>query len=189
MIVSSRSTTKRGVCRIGRLYPGNDARPLTADEERSLGEGIKDGDVVARDRMIRCNLGLVVTIAKGYAGRGLDLDDLIGEGNLGLIRAVERFDPARGRFAPHAGFWIRQAINYALACSSRTIRLPVNYHMADLPRYHRKAAELTAALGRTPTADETGRALGLKANKLAALKRALIANARPERLEAHQAFA
>ena len=100
---------------------------LKADEELALARKNRDGDFPARQRMIECNLRLVVSIAKRYLNRGLPLDDLIEEGNLGLIHALEKFDPERGfRFSTYATWWIRQNIERAIMNQSRTIRLPVH---------------------------------------------------------------
>ena len=100
---------------------------LKADEELALARKNRDGDFAARQRMIECNLRLVVSIAKRYLNRGLPLDDLIEEGNLGLIHALEKFDPERGfRFSTYATWWIRQNIERAIMNQSRTIRLPVH---------------------------------------------------------------
>src|SRR5215831_9223915 len=103
---------------------------LTADDEKELAGRVARGDPQARDRFVRANLRLVVKIAKGYAGRGLALADLVAEGNLGLLRAVDKFDPSLGyRFGTYARLWIKQAIRRALVNHTRTIRLP-----ADLER-------------------------------------------------------
>ena len=111
---------------------GEDLDPLlSAAEERELSEAIGRGDEVARSRMIRANLRLVVCIARDYVGRGLPLDDLVGEGNLGLIRAVQDYDPAVGcRFSTYACHWIKQSIRQALLVTTPTIRLPA--HMVIL---------------------------------------------------------
>src|SRR5205823_12079025 len=104
---------------------------LSAAEERALAEAIARGDRDARARMIQANLRLVVKIAREYLGRGMSLDDLVGEGNLGLIRATEEFDPRFGtRFSTYASYWIKQAIRHALTNTTATIRLPA--HMVTL---------------------------------------------------------
>ena len=103
----------------------NEVSLLTPDQEREIGTRVRAGDTQARDRMIKANLRLVVNIAKNYAGRGLPLLDLIEEGNLGLMRAVEGFDPAQGfRFSTYGSWWIKQAIKRSLATKVNTIRIP-----------------------------------------------------------------
>src|SRR5262249_23155941 len=104
----------------------NETRLLTADREKELAWRIADGDAEARDELARANLRLVVNIARGYVGRGLDLQDLIEEGNLGLMRAVEAFDPAMNcRFSTYAAYWIRQSLKKALVSSAKPVRLPM----------------------------------------------------------------
>ena len=134
---------------------------LTGAEECALADAIKAGDRDARARMIRANLRLVVKIARDYAGRGMSLDDLIGEGNLGLIRAAEDFDPRFGtRFSTYASYWIKQAIRHALTNTTATIRLPA--HMVTLLSKWRKAERaLTKEFGQAPTFDQVAVTLGL----------------------------
>jgi RNA polymerase primary sigma factor len=134
---------------------------LSAGEERALAEAIARGDRDARARMIQANLRLVVKIARDYMGRGMVLDDLIGEGNLGLIRAAEEFDPRFGtRFSTYASYWIKQAIRHALINTTATIRLPA--HMVHLlTKWRRAERALTRARGRAPTADQVALDLGL----------------------------
>jgi RNA polymerase primary sigma factor len=134
---------------------------LSAGEERELAEAIAKGDRDARARMIQANLRLVVKIARDYVGRGMVLDDLIGEGNLGLIRAAEEFDPRFGtRFSTYASYWIKQAIRHALINTSATIRLPA--HMVNLlTKWRRSERALTRERGCAPTADQVARDLGL----------------------------
>jgi RNA polymerase sigma factor (sigma-70 family) len=138
-----------------------DVSLLTAAEECTLAVAIKAGDGDARSRMIRANLRLVVKIARDYAGRGLSLDDLIGEGNLGLIRAAEDFNPRFGtRFSTYASYWIKQAIRHALTNTTATIRLPA--HMVTLLAKWRKAERaLARELGLAPTFDQVAVTLGL----------------------------
>src|SRR4051794_15701167 len=139
----------------------NQVSLLSAAEERELADAIGRGDRDARGRMIKANLRLVVKIARDYMGRGLVLDDLVGEGNLGLIRASEEFDPAFGtRFSTYASYWIKQAIRHALTNTTATIRLPA--HMVTLLSKWRKAERaLFRELGQTPTFDQVAVTLGL----------------------------
>ena len=133
---------------------------LTLEEEVSLGELAKAGDRRARTRLIERNLRLLVAVAKRYRGMGLPIEDLIQEGNLGLIKAAEKFDPDLGyRFSTYAVWWIRQAIQRAVADKSRAIRLPV--HMWEkLRKVGRATNKLYAELGREPTDEEVAERLG-----------------------------
>ncbi len=139
---------------------------LTPEDEVALAQRVERGDPEARRRFIEANLRLVVFVAKGFAGRGLPLLDLIQEGNLGLIRAVEKFDWRRGyRFSGYAMWWITQAIARAIANKARTIRLPV--HVSDLIRAATAASlRLSQRLGREPTVEELAQALGLPAERV-----------------------
>ena len=154
---------------------------LTAEQEVELAARIKQGDDVARQQMIRANLRLVVKIAHDYSHFGLPLLDLISEGNIGLMKAVERFDPAKGgKLSTYAAWWIKQSIKRALANQSKTIRLPV--HLVDkLARLRKTTTQMQETLGREPTNDELAEAMGLPAKKIAHLKTVSV---RPSSLDA-----
>lgn len=145
---------------------------LTPAEEVELAARIKKGDKKARSHMIRANLRLVVKIAQDYSGYGLPLADLISEGNIGLMKAVERFDPNKGgKLSTYGSWWIKQSIKRALANQSKTIRLPV--HMVDkIARMRRISTMLAESIGREPTNEELAEELGIPRKKLALLKRA-----------------
>ncbi len=139
---------------------------LTPDEEVKYGRLARKGDEVGRQKMIVCNLRLVVKISRRYMNRGLALPDLIEEGNLGLIHAVEKFDPERGfRFSTYATWWIRQNIERALMNQSRTIRLPIHINK-EINQYYRKSRELTQLYGEEPTIAEVALALDKPVEKL-----------------------
>ena len=145
---------------------------LSASEERALAEAQARGDVSARARLIRSNLRLVVRIARDFQGRGLSMDDLVGEGNLGLIRAVEQFDPSYGvRFGTYASHWIKQAIREAVIKTGSTIRLP-NHMFGLLSRWKRVERALTRSLDREPRFDEVCDALELTQSQRAMIGRA-----------------
>ena len=132
---------------------------LTREEEAGLARRARGGDEAAKARLIEANLRLVVQVARRYLNRGLPLPDLIEEGNLGLLRAVDKFDPDRGvRFSTYGVWWIRQAIVRALANQARTIRIPVHVGLL-LARYQKEQQRLMQDLGRTPTLEEIARAL------------------------------
>lgn len=159
----------------------NETNLLSAQEEHDLATAIGQGDVLARDRMVRANLRLVVNIARGYSGKGLGLQDLIEEGNLGLLRAVEGFDPTMGtRFSTYASYWIKQSIKRALINSAKTIRIPA-YMVELLSKWRRASARLSEELGRSPTPEEVARVLGLPKKKLPIIKKAIrIYNSTPQ---------
>lgn len=139
---------------------------LTGTEEIELSRAAKAGDRAARRRIIQSNLRLVVSIAKKYRHRGLSFQDLIQEGSLGLLRAVEKFDPERGfKFSTYATWWIRQAITRALADKSRTIRIPV--HMIEVQTKLKKVVrKLATDLGRRPTVEEIAAESGIEVSKI-----------------------
>ena len=147
---------------------------LKPDEEIALAVRIQKGDGEARDQMIKANLRLVVKIAHDYEGLGLPLLDLINEGNIGLMKAVERFDPTKGsKLSTYSAWWIKQAIKRSLANQSKTIRLPV--HLVDkISKLKRTALKLQEALGREPTDEELGEEMEMDALKVARLRRAAI---------------
>jgi RNA polymerase primary sigma factor len=154
---------------------------LTPQEEIELAAKIKKGDKKARELMIKANLRLVVKIARDYEGIGLPLLDLISEGNIGLMKAVERFDPSKGgKLSTYGSWWIKQSIKRALANQSKTIRLPV--HLVDkISKMRRTAMRLQEELGREPTDDELGGELGITASRVAQMRMAAI---RPASLDA-----
>jgi RNA polymerase primary sigma factor len=147
---------------------------LTVADEIKLARKIKRGDQEARALMVRSNLRLVVKIARDYSNYGLPLLDLISEGNIGLMKAVERFDPKKGgKLSTYAAWWIKQSIKRALANQSKTIRLPV--HLVDkIAKIRRVSTQMTEELGREPTDDELAEEIGLSAAKVTALKSAAI---------------
>jgi RNA polymerase primary sigma factor len=158
---------------------------LSAEAERQLARRIGGGDGEARDRMVRANLRLVVNIARCYAGKGLPLEDLIAEGNLGLMRAAELYDPSRGvRFSTYAGHWVKQSIRRALTNTSRTVRLPA-YILCTLARWQRAAAALREELGRAPAEEEVAERLGLAGRKLKIVREAIRANVTAPQEGAH----
>ncbi|MSR54478.1 MAG: sigma-70 family RNA polymerase sigma factor [Gemmataceae bacterium] len=159
----------------------NETALLTADQEKALARKIGVGDTESRDLMVRANLRLVVNIARGYTGKGLVLQDLIEEGNLGLLRAVEGFDPNMNtRFSTYASYWIKQSIKRALVNTAKTIRIPA-YMVELLAKWRRATNQLTDELGRPPTHEETAKFLGLPKKKLNIIKKAIrVYNSAPQ---------
>jgi len=157
----------------------NQTRLLTPDEEISLSRRIRKGDLQARDEMIRCNLRLVVSIAKNYTRRGLSLLDLIEEGNLGLLRAVEKFDPAQGcRFSTYASWWIRQSIKRSLINAVKPVEIPA-YMVEMINKWRRAAALLECEMGRPAVQEEIARRMGLSRRKVDVIARAARAFSSP----------
>ena len=144
---------------------------LDAREEWALAERVQAGDAEARRRLIEANLRLVVKVARAYVGRGVSLMDLIAEGNLGLIRAVEKFDPARRlRFSTYAVWWIREAVQHGVMHHGRTVRLPVHV-LRELAQVLRADRELAARLGNAPSLDQIAAAVGKSVQDVAELFR------------------
>jgi RNA polymerase primary sigma factor len=159
----------------------NETALLTAQEEKQLAYRIDAGDSQARERMVRANLRLVVNIARAYTGKGLGLQDLIEEGNLGLLRAVEGFDPSMNtRFSTYASYWIKQSIKRALVNTAKTIRVPA-YMVELLAKWRRAATKLQDELGRPPTQEEVAGSLDLPKKKLNIIKKAIrVYNSTPQ---------
>jgi RNA polymerase primary sigma factor len=159
----------------------NETPLLSAEEEKQLAYRIEEGDSEARDRMVRANLRLVVNIARSYTGKGLGLQDLIEEGNLGLLRAVEGFDPSMNtRFSTYASYWIKQSIKRALVNTAKTIRIPA-YMVELLAKWRRAHSKLQEELGRPPSEQEIAKSLGLPKKKLNIIKKAIrVYNSAPQ---------
>jgi RNA polymerase primary sigma factor len=154
---------------------------LTPEQEIELANRIKGGDEQAREQMIKANLRFVVKIAREYEGIGLPLMDLISEGNIGLMKAVERFDPTRGaRLSTYSAWWIKQSVKRALANQSKTIRLPMHL-VWTISKMHQVGRNLQQTLGREATDEEIGDELGIKASRVAQMRVAAI---RPASLDA-----
>ena len=159
----------------------NETALLSAQEEKDLSRAISAGDAAARDRMVRANLRLVVNIARGYSNKGLPLQDLIEEGNLGLLRAVEGFDPDMNtRFSTYASYWIKQSIKRALVNTAKTSRGPA-YMVELLSKWRRASAKLAEELKRVPTPEDIARELEIPQKKLRIVKKAIaLYNASPQ---------
>ncbi|OJW24653.1 MAG: RNA polymerase subunit sigma [Planctomycetales bacterium 71-10] len=154
----------------------NDTPLLTAEEERALAERVAGGDPFAREHMVKANLRLVVNIARGYLGKGLNLEDLIEEGNLGLMRAVEGYDGMMDtRFSTYASYWIKQSIRRAVMNNGKPIRLPA-YMVTLLAKWKRASNILAERLGRQPTHEEIGKALKLSKKKVGIVAKAIRVN-------------
>ena len=154
---------------------------LTPQEEIDLAARIKKGDREARALMIKANLRLVVKIAHDYANLGLPLLDLVSEGNIGLMKAVERFDPAKGgKLSTYAAWWIKQSMRRALANQSKTIRLPVHL-VCKISKMRRVSLQMSEELGREPTDDELAEEIGLSSRKISQIK---TVSTRPTSLDA-----
>lgn len=163
LAVHGNDVTRIYLSEIGR------ARLLTAGEEIMLAGAARRGCIASRQRMIESNLRLVVNIARSYLKRGLPLLDLVEEGNIGLIRAVEKFDPERGcRFSTYATWWIRQSIERAIMNQCRTVRLPIHV-IRELAMYLRTARVLEQKLSRRPTVEEVARELDIEPDNVARL--------------------
>jgi RNA polymerase primary sigma factor len=154
---------------------------LTTEEEIALARKIRRGDAAARERMIKANLRLVVTIAADYVDLGLPMMDLVSEGSIGLTRAVERFDPTKAaKLSTYAAWWIKQSIKLALSNQVKTIRLPVHFS-EKISKVRRLAFEMSNELGREPSDDELAEEIGIPVERVAELRNG---SARPASLEA-----
>jgi len=153
-----------------------DAELLTAEQEKQLARRVREhSDPIAREQMIQANLRLVVKIAKEYSNPGMTLGDLVAEGNLGLMRAVEEFDPDAGvRFSTYAAWWIKQSIKRAMVNSGLPIRIPA-YLAKLISKWRRAGAQLEAKLGRPATSDEMAKALGISRKKAEIIRQGLLA--------------
>lgn len=154
----------------------NEVPLLTADEEKELGARVQAGDLEAREHLIRANLRLVVSIAKMYADKGLNLQDLIAEGNIGLMKAAEKFDPAAGcRFSTYGTWWIKQSIRRALTNTVKSVRVP-GYMHEMMSKWRNVSNELRYVLGRMPTVEEVAMELEIPKESWPLLKRTIESN-------------
>ncbi len=167
----------------------NETPLLSAAEEKEVALRVRAGDRMARDRMVRANLRLVVNIARSYTGKGLGLQDLIEEGNLGLLRAVAGFDPHMNtRFSTYASYWIKQSIKRALVNTAKTIRIPA-YMVELLAKWRRATSKLQEELGRPPSQEEVARFLDLPKKKLNIIKKAIrVYNSVPQNEQAESGW-
>lgn len=150
---------------------------LSAEEEQVLGRRIQAGDSAAREHLIRANLRLVVSIAKMYSERGLSLQDLIAEGNIGLMKAAEKFDPAVGcRFSTYGAWWIKQAIRRSLSTSVQSVRVP-GYMNEMIGKWRTVSRELAYRLGRTPNVEEVAQELSIPPESWPLLKKTILSSA------------
>jgi RNA polymerase primary sigma factor len=172
-ILAGRPAISAERCLETYLQEINEVPLLCADEEKELGRRIQAGDQEAREHLIRANLRLVVSVAKMYAERGLTLADLIAEGNIGLIKATEKFDPAAGcRFSTYGTWWIKQSIRRALTNTVKSVRVP-SYMNELISKWRVVSQELAYHLGRTPTVEEVAEELGVARNNWPLLKRTI----------------
>lgn len=156
------------------LHEINEVSLLTAEEEIALGHRIQAGDLEAREHMIRANLRLVVSVAKMYADRGLSMQDLIAEGNIGLMKAAEKFDPNAGcRFSTYGTWWIKQSIRRALTNTVKSVRVP-SYMNEMISRWRVVSQELTYLMGRAPTIEEVAEEIGIPEDNWPLLRRTIL---------------
>jgi RNA polymerase primary sigma factor len=147
---------------------------LSAEKERELAGRIQAGDIEARDQLVKANLRLVMNLARNYAGKGLAVEDLVGEGNIGLLRAAEGYNPAAGtRFATYATFWIRQSMRRAMSRDANTLRLP-SYMWNLLTKWRRAASTLQDEHGRVPGDEEIAAHVGLSKRQTKAVLKAIL---------------